>query len=366
MAKAAAAEKKRLEKEAQQAHVAAMQADVAERNAALEEIYGEIDGLLAATLEVDDFVDLESLRVTAQHPAFDRSDLEMPVPPPAPVEDPPEPVFEAPIVPTMTLGRKKKQAAADEAAQQDFERRQQEWREACALADSERERLSAERNTLEEERLEQLQVAKREYAEACELREAEAASSNADLDQLIANLGYGTADAIEEYVAIVAANSVYPDHFPVEYEASFDPTTAELHLSLVIPPPEALPTTKGYKYTKSTDEITSTELSQKAVKDRYSGAVHQTALRSIHEVFESDRRGLIQTIAVQVGTSAVSPATGLSTDVIFVAAGAARDAFMELDLSAVVPAATLEHLGAAVSKNPYGLVPIKEGGVRKA
>lgn len=56
------AERKRLEKEARDAHVAAMQATVDARNAELAETYEEIDSLLAATLDVDDHVDLEDLR----------------------------------------------------------------------------------------------------------------------------------------------------------------------------------------------------------------------------------------------------------------------------------------------------------------
>ena len=49
--KASAAEQKRLEKEAREAHVAAMEAEVIERNGKLEQIYEEIDSLLASTLK---------------------------------------------------------------------------------------------------------------------------------------------------------------------------------------------------------------------------------------------------------------------------------------------------------------------------
>jgi restriction system protein len=39
---------------------------------------------------------------------------------------------------------------------------------------------------------------------------------------------------------------------------------------------------------------------------------------------------------------------------------------MAMDLSRVTPLATLQHLGAVVSKNPFGLVPIDESkGVRR-
>ena len=71
-----------------------------------------------------------------------------------------------------------------------------------------------------------------------------------------------------------------------------------------MPSPDTLPPsdTKSYKYTRSSDEITKSTLSQKARKDRYSGAVYQVALRSLHEVFEADRRGIIKTVSLEVGT----------------------------------------------------------------
>src|SRR3990170_6194958 len=84
LAKADAAHRKLREKEAQEAHVEAMLADVEERNQRLAELYEDIDTLLEATLSRDDHVDLNTLRVVATHPPFDRLDLEslMPEPPP--------------------------------------------------------------------------------------------------------------------------------------------------------------------------------------------------------------------------------------------------------------------------------------------
>jgi restriction system protein len=89
-------------------------------------------------------------------------------------------------------------------------------------------------------------------------------------------------------------------------------------------------------------------------------------LRSIHEVFESDRRALIKTISLELGTETVDPATGRPTSVSFVVVGAAREAFLKLNLSAVVPALTLDRLGAAVSRNPYGLLAVEASGVRRS
>ena len=84
------------------------------------------------------------------------------------------------------------------------------------------------------------------------------------------------------------------------------------------------------------------------------------------EVFEADRRDIIKAISLEVGTNAPSPATGNTEFMLFVAAASDRETFMEINLSGVVPAATLEHLGASISKNPFGLVAAKASGVRRA
>lgn len=343
-----------------------MEADVEERNAELAEIYDEIDSLLQATLNVDDYVDLETLRQVAEHPPFERADLETPVPPPPPIPEPQEPVMPTIEAPKGLLGRKKKLEQAQADAQAEYDSQMRAYQEQVQQLPQQREAAARAHAEAEERREQELAKERARYTAECEQREAEIAEANRELDSLIANLGYGTVDAVQEYVSIVLANSIYPEHFPVEHKADFDPTTAELTLSVLIPPPDAVPSTKAFKYVKARDEITEIALSQKACKDRYLGAVQAVTLRTLHEVFEADRRGLIKTIALEVGTNTIDPATGQQTHVLFAAVGAERDSFTEIDLSAVVPAATLAHLGAAVSKNPYGLVAVKASGVRKS
>ncbi|WP_253905023.1 hypothetical protein [Arthrobacter sp. H14] len=218
----------------------------------------------------------------------------------------------------------------------------------------------------EQLRQQALEQAVTRYKDACAQRDQEIAEHNASVDQLIANLSYGVVDAVQEYIGIVLANSVYPEDFDVDHQAEFDPDTAELSIRVLIPGPDNVPTIKSYRYVKASDEITPVALSQKDSKDRYAGIVHQVALRTLHEVFEADRRGLVQSIALEVGTETINPATGNETYIPFVAVGAPRDSFSELELAAVTPSATLEHLGAAVSKNPLGLVPASGSGIRRS
>jgi restriction system protein len=369
MARATSAEMKRLEKEARESHIAAMEAEVDERNKKLEDDYSQIDSILAATLGVDDFVDLKKLRVVAKHPPFDRPELEIPIPKPAeiPFPAPPDLVLPQPTkgIFAALFGKKKHQAAvasAKAAHERAFADHQKKREHVVVLR---REALSGHARK-EADRAAALSAAQTAFAKACQERVTEADERNKSLGELIVNLGYGTAEAVQEYVSIVLANSVYPECFPATHEFSFDPAVAELNLKVLVPGPDKVPTVKAYKYTKSADEISESTLSQKASRDRYEGAVHQVALRSIHEVFEADRRGLIKTISLTVGTETIDPATGRHTYVPFVVVGAEREAFLAFDLSAVVPESTLSHLGAAVSKNPYALAPADTTGVRRS
>ena len=115
---------------------------------------------------------------------------------------------------------------------------------------------------------------------------------------------------------------------------------------------------KAFKYTKSSGEITEAALPQKEQKDRYAGAVSAVALRTLHEIFEADRVGRIQTIALTVVTEAIDAATGQLVETPFIAVATDRATFEAIDLSNVVPSATLQHLKAQVSKNPFGLMGI--------
>lgn len=368
LARADATEQKRLAKEAREAHVAEMEAETERQNSELSEAYRSIDSLLAGTLAVDDYLDLATLHTVAEHPPFDRTDLETPIPPASPILDPPEPVFAPPPPPKGLAGLlgKKKHEEAVAAASSAHQKALAEWQSALNQAEAARQAAADKHADMEAKRIAALESERGRYMAECAAREAATAERNAAIDALNANLSYGTVEAVEEYVSLVFSRSVYPVQFPVEHDFEFDPATAELRLRALVPGPDKVPTTGTYKYTKSTDEITATSLSNKACKDRYNGAVVQAALRSLHEVFEADRRGLIKTISLEVGTETIDPATGREAYILFVAVGAERDSFLALDMANVVPAATLSHLGAAVSKSPYDLVAANASGIRRS
>lgn len=358
--RASEAERKAAEKEAARLQFEARTAEVAALNADLVAAYEEIDSMLAWTLGFDDFVDLETLKVSVEHPPFDPGDLKNPIGPAPELVYPPQPTYAEPPPMTGLSGvfvGKKKHAAAVEEAKAKHEQAKKSWHEAALKQHAEHVQKLAELEQAEKDRIAKVAEARAAYERECEQRVAEADERNAELARFINDLAFDVEYAIQDYVGIVLSNSVYPDSFPVDHEHyQFDLGSRELRLQVSIPEPSSVPSAKEYRYVKARDEIVASPLPVKTQKDRYNSAVHQVAVRSLHEIFEADRAGKIHSVALKVGVSRMAPATGLPEFVPLVVIGADRASFETLDLNNVVPAATLDHLGGAVSKSPFDLV----------
>lgn len=356
------------EKDAQDAYIATQVAHVAELNSDLQAAQAALADLLSSGLARDPFIDLNDLKIPVTHPPFDRPELEVPIPEPGSPEAPEMPVLVLPP-PLGRLGAlfgKSRHEEAVAKAHAEHKVAMEGWAAATASLERQHEAALRAHQQAEAERLACLDEERTRYKSECQTREEEAVARDARIDQLIADLGYGVGEAVEEYVALVLGQSEYPDECPVSHEVSFDSSTAELEARVSIPEPSKLPRVKVYKYVKAKDQIAETELSNKAQKDRYAGIIDHIALRTLHEIFQSDRRGLIQTISLIVGTKADHPVTGHYEFIPLLATGAAREDFLSFDLSSVVPSATLKHLGASVSKNALALEAADTSGIMKA
>lgn len=360
-ARVSAAEEKAAQREAKRLHEEARLAEVSALNAELANTYSEIDSMLAATLTVDDFVDLERFRKVTEHPPFPETDLLQPTPQPTPPVTRPEPQYKEPAPPRGLVGifgGKKRHVELVAKTRAVFSADHAAWEAEVARLPAAQLRQQQAYEQLEQKRQAKLLQAKAKYDAECQQRELTTQEENGKLDTLIQGLAYGVEDAIQEYVSVVLGNSAYPESFPVEHDFTFDSSLRELTLTVLVPAPQVVPAVREYKYVRAKDEITSTALTLKDQKDRYLSAVTQVALRSLHEIFESDRAGRIETITLTVASEAINAGTGLMQRTPLVAAATDRATFTAFDLSNVVPLATLKHLGALVSTNPFDLVPI--------
>ncbi len=365
--KATAAEQNAAEKEALRLHIEDMTAQAAEHTTALQSEFDEIDGILDAALSSEAFIDLEALRTRVDHPPFDPQGLDIPLPQPTMALAPPEPQFVEPPAPKGLGGVfGKKHHAEDLAkARAAFDSAHAAWQQEAAKVPGLQLAQMQEHQKLESERVEKLAGCRAAYDAGCADRQRTVDEANAKVDRLIADLEAHDEVAIQEYVAMVLGNSVYPDHFPVIHDFEFGPELRELSLTVSLPGPSTLSDIKEYRYNKAKDEIVASNLTAKQVKDRYAKAAYSVALRTLHEIFKTDRYGHIQTIALNVDTEDLDRAIGVMKRVPLIAVATSRERFSEIELANVEPLATLQYLKAEVSKNPAGLVAIDESrGVR--
>jgi restriction system protein len=366
--RASAREQAAAERAAKEAHVAAQTAAAESLTAQALDSFAQIDSILAATLDVDDYVDISSLKQVVEHPPFPHGQLKVPTPAPRLEDPPPEPQFVAPPARTglSKVFGKQKHAEASAPAHAAWKQQHQQWAGYVhQVLPEQNARLLEEHAKAERARADKLAAALAAYEAECATRERDVAEANSRVDAFRAALAAGDPEAINQYVGMVLGNSVYPEAFDVEHDYSFDPEFGELTVCVIVPPPSDLPAAKLYKFVAAADEIREMPCTQKEQRERYNSAVAAVAVRTFHEVFESDRERRIKTISLTVQTDAVNPATGLFETYPFVAAAADRDEFSQFDLANVDPAETLAHMRCSVSKNAFGLKPISTArGVR--
>ncbi|BDD83040.1 hypothetical protein TPB0596_28030 [Tsukamurella pulmonis] len=179
------------ERNRQRAYVDARLAEVESLNAELSSQADQIDSLLAAALEVDDFVDLSELRQSVVAVPFDRPDLTTPIPPPASLPYPQQPVYVEPEAPTglsASFGGKKKHAEKVAAARHKFGEAQFVWRRQLAARDEAERRLNDEYRKRETERVRALRAAEEEHEARFLERRRTVLETNVKLERLMTAL----------------------------------------------------------------------------------------------------------------------------------------------------------------------------------
>jgi restriction system protein len=120
-----------------------------------------------------------------------------------------------------------------------------------------------------------------------------------------------------------------------------------------------VPVEREFRYVKAKDDISTLARTAKDIRSLYSSVVAQVTLRTLHEVFEADRTGLVETVVFNGLVKTTDPGTGKPISPCLVTVRTTRDVFKEFDLAQVDPLACLDRLNASVSKKPGDLAPVR-------
>lgn len=326
------------EKERARLYTESRIAEVARDNEELEQTIKELENILAATLSVDDYLDLDTLKHKLQIKPFSPGGLDISAKKPL-LESylPPEPTGLKKFIPGVS-GQHKQQV---KVAQSEYEKVLRRYTEQ----ESKREKLLAE--------------AKARYEKAATEEKKEVETHNAAIEEFKTRLSKGEPEAIVGYCMLVLEASSYPDDFPQHAKTAYVPESKQLVVEYDFPPFSVIPEVGSYKYVKAKDEITTTSRPATQRKALYASITTQITLRTIHELFEADRLGHIETIVFNGHVNSIDPSTGLAIHPCLITVRTTRDVFTKLDLKRVDPIACLKGLNAGVSAKPDELAPVR-------
>ena len=310
--------------------------EAADETAEVEHQVEILQSVLAATLGVDDYLDLEALKRPPPYPVFD----------PVAVGAPPAPPRESDFAVEGPSAMGRVFAASKHAAR--AEQRQAEYQQA----------LYGYRNAAQQhaQRLEKARL--KHDAEVAQLAEQHRRNVE-EISALQRGLATRQPDAVVRYLDLVLEAADYPEGFPHSWRLTYTAGSGHLAIEYELPQVEVVPTDKAYKYVKSSDSITPSVRPATQIRSIYAEVLRQTALRVVHEILEADRGGMVRTVVFNGYVRGTDPATGRDVHPCLVAIATSRERFLGVDLARVDSAACLAHLEARVSKDPSKLQAVE-------
>lgn len=219
---------------------------------------------------------------------------------------------------------------------------------------------SAQHQAREAERVAALNGARAEFeAKVAEL-DATTRQQHDDVDELEAKFKDGDPVAVGEYYGAVLSSITHPYEAPDgEPRVAYSPESSQLAIELELPPLDAVPDVREYKYIKARDELKPVELSATERRRIYSSLIAQIALSVLRAAFLADHHATVDTIVLNGHVHTIDKRTGQPIHPCLVTVRATRERFDQLNLANVDPAECLKGLGASVSKSPAEMVPVR-------
>jgi restriction system protein len=183
-------------------------------------------------------------------------------------------------------------------------------------------------------------------------------ASNEIVDKQCASYMSGTPDAILEYCDMVLSASSYPEYFPKEFDLDYVSEGKVLIVDYALPAPEAIPTLKGVKYVAGTESLEDQHITLVQVSKLYDELLYQIALRTIHEIFESDVICAINMVVFNGIVTSIDRSTGKQVTACVLSLQAQRDEFVLINLAEVDPKTCFKALKGVGSSKLHGLAPV--------
>ncbi|MGW7409195.1 restriction endonuclease [Streptomyces sp. NPDC054833] len=319
------------QRRAAQSHREYRQAEALRRTEELDAQVASLQGLLASG---------------CQAPAFRASSLMRPeeVQPfaPGPLAQPvPMPDFSHYQTQSGWTASRRAQAQAEARAR--FER---DWQAAQAA---------------ETHRQQQLASYQREYQQWVDTQLADVRRHNAGVVATTEGVRRRDPDSVIEYFsAALYSSTAWPEGFPRQVAAAYDPQARQLVLDWELPAYSVVPEVKAVRYTSGADQDKETPRPVSQRRALYREVLAQCMLLVLHELFAADELGALESVTLNGFVDGHDPTTGRPGEIFLATVMASRSSFRDLHLAQVDAGSCLaDALRGQLSARPDQLTPVR-------
>ena len=313
----------------EQEHLESRQRAADEQTAAVQEQLKSLDEVLTSVLALPP-LSFDRLMITPRTPAFDPGPLGAALPGPDWADF-------APARPGLL--RRFLGAGA-------------RYKKQTAQARGRFEAVAAEHRQHESSRQRDLSAAKAKYHAKLSEERARAAARNAHVARRQSAFAAGDAQAVEWFARCVLKASRYPEGFPRDYQAAYDPGSRAVAVDFELPPRRVVPPVRAYRYVQARDAVEPVPRPDREIGSRYERLISAVALRTLHEIFGATAPEVVRAVSFTGYVSSTDRATGKPVRPCLLSVSAERPAFEDLVLADVDPAACLAALGALAPAEP--------------
>lgn len=308
-------------------------------------------GVIKETLEVDDTVVFNNLKPKYKPPRFKSqlSDNHIPLLTEMPIED----IYIKNVGKTPFLGAyigfiKRKWENKIEAAKTKYLEDYTKWNISLAQIEELKKRLTIDQDLEKQEFNSTLEQYKNEYNEKC-----------GEIDVFQTLYFEGDEDAVISYVSIVLDSSNYLEDWEREVKIGYSKDSKEILVEFKLPTLEIIPEELDFKYSKTKDDLIIKKRKPTDISYAYSLLISSLALRTIHEIAESDQANKILTISFNGFVEHLNPSNGKTEYPIILSLTTSKEKFLEIKLDKIDPIKCIKGLSANISSSPSEFVPIK-------
>jgi restriction system protein len=337
----AARSKALADKEVKQRYLESRIEETENNNNQLAKKIEELSIILDHTLQVNDTIIFDDLRIKDHYPEFSiPSDFQ---------NKPKAPKLESFLMEVEKPSGLKKLVPGAEGRYQ------------IALSEMKRKYEEARKkyDALIEEYDSKYQKLRAEYELEKQAFDSKVIERNNEVDELAHAYLNGDPNALISYCTMVLERSEYPDGFPQEFRIAYLPEPKELVIEYELPGKDIVPIVSEYRYIKSKDTIEEKLRKAGDIKDQYQDIVASLCIRTIHEVLEADQGNNILVVAFNGFVQGVDPSTGRDIRPCLISIRTTKERFREINLNRIDKRACLRNLGAQVSSRPDEMQSIK-------